>query len=431
MRTPTRIPSRPPNPYDELASLADPEPGDPAPETAAPAPESAEPAPGPAALTDTQPLTVLPLQLLHGDTDEEESWSPPNHRRGKRGRGHRRRRGPLAAAPRTAKLLIVLSLCAGILVLADRCAQMYAEKKAQQKLQQELHLAAAPQVDIHGFPFLTQVLEKRLERVDVTVPHVAAERVSLAKVHASSRDIRLTGNLPSDIRGAVIGDLDGEVLLSFADMNRELAASQVAFRRRSDRTIGADGKLTVGGQELRVRAQAQLQLNGSRGLSTEVDDMSLDVPGIATYRPGKGRGLTLHRETAERISRDAARAKALFSVPALAERLGVSQQDAEAALRSEEKLHRLTGAPRFVERLTHLNLIDAAMDNPWLLKKLGIDPKLIGGLIRMRPPELSDRLTFSFSLPKEARELQLRDVRVEKDGIRATLRGMELPVGRH
>ncbi|MFE5868298.1 DUF2993 domain-containing protein [Streptomyces roseifaciens] len=422
MRTPTRIPSRPPNPYDELASLADPEPGQ------EPRQEPGQEPGQEHALTDTQPLTVLPLQLLHGDPDEDEPWSPPNHRRGKR--GHRRRRNPLSAAPRTVKLLIVLSLCAGILVLADRCAQMYAEKKAQQKLQQELHLAAAPQVDIHGFPFLTQVLEKRLKRVDVTVPHVAADRVSLAKVHASSRDIQLTGNLPGDIRGAVIGDLEGEVLLSFADMNRELAASQIAFTRRTDHTIGADGKLTVGGQELRVRAQAQLQLNGSRGLSTEVDDMSLDVPGLATYRPGKGRGLTLHRETAERISRDAARAKALFSVPALAERLGVSQQDAEAALRSEEKLHRLTGAPRFVERLTRVNLIDAAMDNPWLLKKLGIDPKLIGALIHIKPPELSDRLTFSFALPKEARDLQLRDVRVEKEGIRATLRGMELPVGK-
>ncbi|GGX92885.1 hypothetical protein GCM10010324_43500 [Streptomyces hiroshimensis] len=427
MRTPTRIPSRPPNPYEELASLADPDPD----QDLAPGP-----GPDPASVTDTQPLTVLPLRLLHGDPDEagvendaeDEPWSPPNHRRGKR--GHRRRRGPLAAAPRAVKLLIALSLCAGILVLGDRCAQMYAEKKAQQTLQKELHLAAAPQVDIHGFPFLTQVLEKRLQRVDVTVPHVAAQRLSLAKVHASSRDIQLTGNLPSDIRGAVIGDLDGDVLLSFDDMNRELAASQVIFSRRTDHTIGADGKLSVGGQELRVRAQAQLRLNGSRGLSTEVDDMSLDVPGIATYRPGKGRGLTLHRETAERISRDAARAKALFSVPALAERLGVSPQDAAAALRNEEKLHRLTGAPRFVERLMHVNLIDAAMDNPWLLKKLGIDPKLIGSVIRMRPPELSDRLSFAFSLPKEARELQLRDVRVEKDGIRATLKGMELPVGR-
>ncbi|WP_449477373.1 LmeA family phospholipid-binding protein [Streptomyces abikoensis] len=419
------MPSRPHNPYEELAELADPDPR-------------------------TEPLPLLPVRLTHpeaepgtepepgletepgipSDTDaDDDPWSPPDHRRAKRRRRRRRSRSPFAAVPRALKLLIAALLCGGILVLADRCAQMYAEKKAQQKLQQELHLAAAPQVDIHGFPFLTQVLEKRLQRVDVTVPHVAAERVSLAEVRASARDIRLTGSLPNAVRGAVVGDLDGEVRLSFDDMNRELAASQVRFSRRDDHAIGADGKLTIAGQELRVRAQARLQLSGRQSLSTNVDDMSLDLPGIATYRPGKGRGLTLHHETAERISRDAARAKALLSVPALAERLGVSRADVATALRSEEELHRLTGAPRFVEALTRVNLVDAAVDHPWLLKKLGIDPHLITALTSMRLPEFTDRLAYSFSLPKEARNLRLRDVRVEKDGIRASLEGVELPVG--
>ncbi|MFF7726308.1 DUF2993 domain-containing protein [Streptomyces sp. NPDC008001] len=417
MRTPTRIPSRPPNPYEELAELADPDPR-------------------------TEPLPLIPLRLTYPEQEpdpDEEPWSPPNHRRGrarKRRAGHgrrrnsgHRRRNPLAAVPRTAKLLLTLALCTGILVLADRCAQMYAEKKAQQKLQQELHLAAAPQVDIHGFPFLTQVLEKRLERVDITVPHVAADRISIAKVHASSRDIQLTGSLPSSVRGAVIGNLEGDVKLSFDDMNRELAASQVKFSRRGDDAIAADGKLTVGGQELLLRAQARLRLAGNRGLSTDIGDMSLDLPGIATYRPGANQGLTLHHEAAARISRDAARAKALLSVPAVAERLGVSRENAEAALKSEEKLHQLTGAPRFMEQLTHVNLLDAVLDHPWLLKKLGIDPRLLTALTHIRPPELADRLSFSFTLPKEARDLQLRDVKVEKDGIRATLSGMELPLG--
>ncbi|MEV4505571.1 LmeA family phospholipid-binding protein [Streptomyces klenkii] len=408
MRPPIRIPSRPHNPYEELAELADPDP-------------------------HAEPLPLIPLRLTYPEAEsdaesDDDAWSPPNHRRGKRGR--RRRRSPFAAVPRTLKLLVALALCGGILILADRCAQMYAEKKAQQKLQQELHLAAAPQVDIHGFPFLTQVLEKRLQRVDVTVPHVAADRVSLAEVRASAHDIRLTGSLPNAIRGAVVEDLDGEVRLSFDDMNRELAASQVRFSRRDDHAVDADGKLTIAGQEVRLRAQARLQLSGDRSLSTNIDDMSLDLPGIATYRPGKGKGLTLHHETAERISRDAARARALLSVPALAERLGVSRADVAAALRSEEKLHRLTGAPRFVEKLTRLNLIDAVVDHPRLLEKLGIDPHLITALTHVRPPELTDRLSFSFALPKQARDLQLRDVRVEKDGIRAMLSAGKLPVGK-
>ncbi|GAA0413469.1 hypothetical protein GCM10010357_38300 [Streptomyces luteireticuli] len=436
MRTPIRMPSLPPNPlppnpYDELAALADPDPTPPLTRPDGDAVTQEIPLPR----QDTEKESdELPIPLKCGENDDD-SWSPPDHRRtGRRRRGgrsrRRKRRSPFSAVPRTLKLLLGLLFCAGFLVLADRCAAMYAEKKAQQELQKQLHLAAAPQVDIHGFPFLTQVLDKRLERVDVTVPHVAADRVSLAKVRASASDIRLTGDLPRDIRGAVIGDLDGEAELSFDDMNRELAASEVKFSRLDDSSVSADGKLTVAGQELRVRARAQVRMAGNSELSTDIDDMSVDVPGIATYRPGKGKGLTLHRETAERISRDAARVKALLSVPAVVERLGVPDEAIAVALRDEEKLHELTGAPRFVERLTHVNLVDVVIAHPWLLRRIGIDPGLVAGLIHLRPPELSDHLSFSFKLPKEAKGLQLRGVKVDKSGIRASLSGMELAVGR-
>ncbi|RLV08524.1 hypothetical protein CTZ27_06930 [Streptomyces griseocarneus] len=444
MRTPIRMQSSAPNPYDELAALAGPEPAVVAPEWAEGGevtqemPVLQQGVVGDSPRTESSETSILPPPRTYVGADDD-SWSPPDHRRSRKrrrakarvGRSRsRRRRSSFRAVPRTFKILLGSLFLVGFLVLADRCAVLYAEKKAERELQGELHLAAAPQVDIHGFPFLTQVLDKRLERVDVTVPHVPAERVSLAKVRASASDVRLTGNLPRDIRGAVIGNLDGEVELSFDDMNRELAASQVKFSRQSDDAVMADGKLNIAGQELHARARAKVRIISGSELATDVDDMSVDVPGVVTYRPGKGKGLTLHREMAERISKDAARVKGLLSVPAVVERMGIPEDDVALALQDEEKLDELTGAPRFVERLTQVNLVDVVVDHPWLLERIGIDPELISGLLRLRPPELSDRLSFSFKLPKEAQELQLRGVKVGDDGIRASLAGMELTVGR-
>ncbi|MFE0045909.1 LmeA family phospholipid-binding protein [Streptomyces albireticuli] len=490
MRTPTRIPDLPPNPYDELASLADPV----APEAEKPEDEPEErgggapPDSGRSSRSDRSVHSVVPAgsagsigspgTFEAGESvgsaksvepvdsadssdfaefldirlvpDSPESLddaalarltSPPGHRRSKRGRsgrGHRARRASrrvrhrrrFAAVPRALKLLIGVAVLGAFLVLGDRCAVLYAEKKAAEKIRDDLHLAAGPQVDIHGFPFLTQVLGKRLERVDITVPHIDAGRVSLAEVRASGRDIKLTGDLPTAVRGAVIGELDGDVRLSFADLNRELGASQVRFSDAGGDTIAADGRIDVGGQELRVRARAQLRRTDDRGLATDIDGMSVDVPHIATYRPGRDKGLTLHREAAERVSRDAARVKALLSVPSLAARLGVGPDEVAAALSGEDRLRELTGAPRFVERLMRVNLVDAVADHPGVLRKIGVDPDLIGALMRLRPPELTDRLSFSFRLPEQAKDVRLRAVTVDHEGIRAELSGVALPVGR-
>ncbi|MGX1880415.1 LmeA family phospholipid-binding protein [Streptomyces sp. NPDC055287] len=413
MRPPTRIASHPPNPYDELALLAEPEP------------DYAE-HPEPIDTDDPLGLGLAPDDDGRDGRDDrdhdDDEWKPPNHRGKSR----------LAAVPFVLKLAVTGLVCASLLLACDRFAVLYAQDKAEEKLQQSLGLAASPEVEIHGFPFLTQVAARRLDRVDVTVPDVAADRVSLAEVRATAQDIRVVGSLPTSIRGAVVGSVDGDVLLSFDDLGRELGASQAKFTKDGDNRVRVAGSLPVAGHEVRVRAEAHIRRDGDRAVSTTVDHMRLDIPGLVTYRPGKDRahsGLRLHPEAAARISREAAQIKALLAVPAVAERLGVRQEWVERALRSEKELHELTGSPRFVRQLMQLNLVDVVMDHPWLLEKAGIDPKLVGALLSLRPPELSERLSLSFRLPKTPGELRLRGIGVEREGIRADLAGTGLTFG--
>ncbi len=315
--------------------------------------------------------------------------------------------------PLTAKLLIGVVVCALVLTLADRCAVLYAEREAAQRLRADLDLAAAPEVEIHGFPFLTQIARQRVDRIDVAVPDVSADRVSLARVRAMAEYI----------------ELRGDVLLSFDDLGRELGASQVRYRKLDDNAVRADGTVPVAGQMLRVRADARLQRDGGRGISTQISNMLLDVPEVASYRPGPDAGLRLHRPAAERIVRDAAKARALLSVPAIADRIGVPQRRVDQALRSDARLTELVGAPRFVQLLMGVNLVDVVRDHPWLLEKLGLDPKLLTALTALRLPELSERLALSFRMPEQARDVRLRDVVVRADGIHAELASNSLPLG--
>ncbi|MFC7309386.1 DUF2993 domain-containing protein [Streptomyces monticola] len=382
------------NPYDELAALAG------------------------------HPLD----EFLHEEPDSaEEDWAPPNHRRGSR------RRNRFAGLSVAAKSVVLLLVAAALLFLGDRWALLYTEHEAAAKLKDSMHLSAAPEVDIDGFPFLTQALDDRLDTVHITVPDVAADRVSLAKVSTTASDVKINNSL-LDFKGAEIGAMNGEVLLSFDDLNRELGASQVTFTGHGRDQVLARGTLPVAGHDLKVAAEARIRRSGDHGISTQIGGMRLDIGDLATYRPGTGPGEGLHlsRKSAADIREETKKVKALFAVPEVVERLGVPKSAVRAALHSESKMAELTGSPRFVKGLMKVNLIDAAMGHPWLLKKIGLDPALLDGLSELTKPELADRLSLGFQLPKlpGAGDVRLQDVKVEQDGIRVRLEGSGLTFGK-
>ncbi|MBP5865767.1 DUF2993 domain-containing protein [Streptomyces scabiei] len=409
MRTnpPPTTATHPPNPYDELAALDD----------------------GPLEVTSLEDFFDEDATGRDGPEEDEREpeWAPPVHRR-----GGRRRRGRRTGLPRAVKAVAGVAVLACLVTLADRWAVLYAEHRTADVLEDRLDLAAAPEVEIGGFPFLTQLADRRLDSVRVTVPDVAADRVSLAKVSATAHDVRLEGEGLTSVGGARVPRLDGDVLLSFADLNRELGASQVTFTGEGRDRVRARGTLPVAGRELRLRAEATIRRDGERGIATRIGAMRLDIGDVATYRPGTGAsdGLHLTPRAAADLSRETRRAKALLSVPAIAKRLGLSDAAARAALGDDGELAELTGSPGFAREARNLNLVDLALDHPAVLRALGLDPGLLDALSRLTRPVLADRLSLSFALPEPERgSMRLRDVRVEEDGIRVRLSGSELAVG--
>ncbi|WP_369194724.1 LmeA family phospholipid-binding protein [Streptomyces djakartensis] len=401
MRTPHHAAAHPrPNPYEELAAL------------------------------DDGPLEVTPLEEFLPEAPEEgaeDAWAPPDHRR-----GGRRRKNRFAGLPLAVKAVVGLVVVAAFAALADRWALLYAEHRAADTLEDRLDLAAAPEVEIGGFPFLTQVAGERLDSVKVTVPDVAADRVSLAKVSATAHDIRLDTDGLTSVRGARVPRFDGEVQLSFADLNRELGASQVVFTGEGRDRVRAEGTLPVAGHDLRLHAEARIRRQGERGIATEIGKMRLDIGDLATYRPGTGpaQGLHLTSKGSADLARETRKAKALLSVPALAQRLGVPGATVREALADDGRLTELTGSPRFARQVQRLNLVDLALDNPQVLRRLGLDPNLLDALTGLTRPVLAERLSLAFELPEPERgNVRLQEVRVEKDGIRVRVSGSGVSVG--
>ncbi|RCG20936.1 DUF2993 domain-containing protein [Streptomyces diacarni] len=417
--------ARPANPYEELAALAD----DPHPGAPDPSHDGAygRPHDAPYGRAEEEGLRGLGfgVRSYYDEPAEPAYEDRMPHLRAVR----RRRRSRLT---RTVKTAIACGTLLAFLAVGDRWAALYAEGKAAEKVQDSLHLHARPEVHINGFPFLTQVARGRLDHVEAAIPDVPAGRVSVAQVSGDVRDVKIVGDAPSSVRGAVLGRMKGDVLLDFDDLDRELGTSQVAFTAGGAHTVRAAGELPVAKTVVKVRARAQLQRTGDHGVGTTVDEMRLVVPGLFSFTPGTGEdaGLRLSRPLAERIQHDAAKARALFGVRSIAQRFGLTPERAERVRHSERELHRVTGAPKFVDKVMRLNMLDVVVAHPQLLRKVGIDPALVEALKKIEEPKLADKLALHLTLPDLPGDVRLRGVSVVKEGIRAELTGSDIPFGK-
>lgn len=144
-------------------------------------------------------------------------------------------------------LLITAVILGGLFTIGDRLAVNYAESEAAERIAADQGLAAgSANVSIKGFPFLTQVMGKELDQVDVTLTGVEASaggrKVRVTEMDAALKNVRLKNNFST----AVAASASGTARISYADL---------AKASGEDVTLGygGNGKVKVtGGVELPV-----------------------------------------------------------------------------------------------------------------------------------------------------------------------------------
>ncbi|GAB3952020.1 hypothetical protein GCM10027614_55010 [Micromonospora vulcania] len=159
-------------------------------------------------------------------------------------------------------LVVLLLLVAGLLVVADRVAVGVAERAIADRVSQEVTKqnaqAAAPDVEVHGVPFLTQVLDGRYERISIHLRDVQAsvegDAVRLPVLDVDARNVRASLDTLRSGQGDVVADtVNGTGTISYDSL--------AALLNRPGLTLGEQGgKLAVTapvdilGAKLTVRA---------------------------------------------------------------------------------------------------------------------------------------------------------------------------------
>jgi len=177
-------------------------------------------------------------------------------------------------------LVVLLLIVVGVLVVADRVGKGVAEDRVAEQLAQRGGLAGTPEVDITGFPFLTQALGGEYEdvRIHLTAEELGQPAGTRADVSLRGVQVPLSDALSGSVQEIPVERVDGTATLSY-----DLLAQQLG----GDTTLAAEGdgiRLTktveVLGFDFSLTASGTVALDG-QDVVVDVQDASagaVDVP---------------------------------------------------------------------------------------------------------------------------------------------------------
>ena len=183
-------------------------------------------------------------------------------------------------------LLVLLVLLLGLLLLVDRVAVGFAEDRVAQQIAEKGALQGTPEVDIAGFPFLTQAVAGRYDdvRIGLTAAELGQPEGTRADLVLRGVEVPLSAAISGSVREVPVERIDGTATLSYALLSAQLAGDTTLTREgeglRITRTV------EILGQRLPLTAAGTLTLDGS-DLVVDVEEATgagVDVPGWVLSR---------------------------------------------------------------------------------------------------------------------------------------------------
>ncbi|MEU5548390.1 MULTISPECIES: DUF2993 domain-containing protein [unclassified Micromonospora] len=182
--------------------------------------------------------------------------------------------------------VVLLVVLVGLLAIADRVAANVAERtiadEVRQQVAQQGAQSSPPEVELGGFPFLTQVLDGRYERVTIRLRDVQGsvqgDAVALPSLDVDARNVRASLDTLRTGQGDVVAEtVNGTGTIDYQSL--------AALLDREGLTLGEqDGKLSVTapldvlGQRLTVTGTAEIVVGEQGQIALRFDD--LDAEGL-------------------------------------------------------------------------------------------------------------------------------------------------------
>lgn len=158
---------------------------------------------------------------------------------------------------RVRTLLVVLLVLSVVAVAGDRVAEHLVTSDAEQRLAE--NGVTDPQVDVSGFPFLTQLVSRRFDDVTLTGTGAEVGRARVSDIRVRARQVELPSGAD-----ATAGGLRANVLVPYDEVLERAGRPELAMSPAGDGRVRLRGEVDLLGRTVEVVAVGRVQVGDTR-----------------------------------------------------------------------------------------------------------------------------------------------------------------------
>ena len=167
------------------------------------------------------------------------------------------------------RLLIFLIVLALLLVVADRVAVRVAQRAIGDQIQSSQNLSERPAVKVAGFPFLTQAIRGRYERIDTSLHDLTVDgglTVDRLDIQLNGVHIRARDAIQGQVSQAPVDSASATATVAYSSLNAAAKANLADDRLNVVLGPGKGGLLSITGTyrsslvSAKINGQAQVQI---------------------------------------------------------------------------------------------------------------------------------------------------------------------------
>jgi hypothetical protein len=168
--------------------------------------------------------------------------------------------------------VVLLLVLAGLLVVADRVAAGVAERAIADQVKKEVAKqdaqSSAPKVEVGGFPFLTQVLAGRYERISIVLTdvqgNVQGDAVTVPRLDVDARNVKASLDTLRSGQGDVVAEtVDGRGTVTYDSLAKLLDRPGLTLGERNGK-LAVTAPVDILGAKLTVNGTADVTVAGGK-----------------------------------------------------------------------------------------------------------------------------------------------------------------------